>query len=159
MLDALFMSKVRKSPNGCWHWTGHIHKPTGYPYLTVRRKPYLAHRYAYEDAHGPVPRRGQPGHLQVDHECHNRSKSCPGGPACLHRRCVNPAHLVAKTAKQNSEASAHTAAHQNRRKTHCRHGHAFTPENTYRKKEGGRACKTCAIARAAASRRRRQLIK
>jgi hypothetical protein len=29
----------------------------------------------------------------------------------------------------------------NARKTHCKHGHEFTPENTYRVKNGGRACK------------------
>jgi hypothetical protein len=31
----------------------------------------------------------------------------------------------------------------NRSKTHCKHGHEYTHENTYLKKGGGRECKTC----------------
>jgi hypothetical protein len=47
-----------------------------------------------------------------------------------------------------------------RAKTHCPHGHEFTPENTYiRASDGGRECHTCRKARAAARyavRRRRE---
>ncbi len=28
-------------------------------------------------------------------------------------------------------------------KTHCDHGHEFTPENTYAKPSGGRQCRAC----------------
>lgn len=34
-------------------------------------------------------------------------------------------------------------------KTHCIHGHEFTPENTYTNPGGKRGCKTCARRRAA----------
>lgn len=34
------------------------------------------------------------------------------------------------------------------RKTHCRHGHEYTPENTYiRPSDGSRACRTCMYTR------------
>jgi hypothetical protein len=56
---------------------------------------------------------------------------------------VNPAHLVAVTPKENTDASTHTAAHRNRRKTHCVHDHEFTIENTYLAASGSRQCKTC----------------
>lgn len=31
----------------------------------------------------------------------------------------------------------------NARKTHCKHGHEYTPENTYVQPKGSRACRTC----------------
>lgn len=131
----------------------------GYPHVTISRRDHLAHRVAYERHHGvQLPKRGEPGHRQVDHECHNRSKSCPGGPTCLHRRCVNPEHLTLATAKENSEASDRTPAHRNRRKTHCSNGHEFTPENTYEqvRKNGttvSRSCKKCQVANRTRNRR------
>jgi hypothetical protein len=42
--------------------------------------------------------------------------------------------------------------HWQARKTHCKNGHEFTPDNTYIRREGGRKCKRCAIE----SNRRRQ---
>jgi hypothetical protein len=58
------------------------------------------------------------------------------------------------------DVSEHTSIHirldglkgtaaENARKTNCKHGHPFTPENTYRY-GSGRACRTCAIERATA---------
>lgn len=155
MRQSAFESRITKHASGCWHWTGRISR-TGYGDAWKlmpdgKKPPYPAHRLAYERAHGvDLPRRGEPGHRQVDHTCHNRSKSCPGGRSCLHRRCVNPTHLVLATAKENSEASSNTPAHRNRRKTHCSRGHAFTPDNTYIqvRKNGttvSRSCKRCQI--------------
>lgn len=39
--------------------------------------------------------------LQVDHTCHEADASCPGGVGCLHRLCVNPAHLEEVTNREN----------------------------------------------------------
>jgi len=152
-----FNHYIKKSTNGCWHWTGMI-STIGYGYASVNRSPKLAHRLAYEQHHGiTLEPRGHPDHRQVDHLCHNRSKSCPGGPECLHRRCVNPAHLALVTAAENTEASARTPAHQNRHKTHCKNGHEFTPENTRIRNRpgGGRQCKRCQAINC--TRRRREL--
>lgn len=37
--------------------------------------------------------------------------------------------------------------HHNAKKTHCKYGHEFTPENTHRRPNGGRTCKACRLRR------------
>lgn len=151
-----FDSLIKKSTNGCWHWIGYVDK-NGYPIATVNRLPVLAHRLAFERHHGVrLAPRGTPEHRQVDHACHNRSRSCPGGTSCLHRRCVNPAHLELTTPAENTERSSRTAAHKNRRKTHCGVcGNDLNGPDVYHY-GGGRKCKPCAVRRRNESRWRRR---
>ena len=87
----------------------------------------LAHRVAYEQANGPIP----PKH-DIHHLCENPS-------------CVNPDHLVALTRRE------HKRLHQ--RKSHCRRGHEFTPENTYVRPSGQLTCRKCQADRARRYRR------
>ena len=95
-----------------------------------------AHRFSYELINGEIP----DGYV-IDHECHNRDPHCPSGKKCIHRRCCNPKHLVAKTLGQNVKA-----AHDGRRetKTHCAHGHPWNEKNTRILSNGWRQCRTCA---------------
>jgi hypothetical protein len=83
------------SAEGCWLWTGAVNK--GYATLKVNRRRLYVHRLA-------VLARGDaiPDGLCVDHMCHNRSTACARGPACQHRRCVNPDHLDVVTPMVNS---------------------------------------------------------
>jgi len=137
-------AKVRKTET-CWLWTGG--KARGYGFFTIgskadgtRHHAYV-HRFVYELLVGPIPEG-----MTLDHLCHNADRSCPGGPTCLHRRCVNPAHLEPATMKENGLRGGSFAA-INARKTHCKHGHEFTPENTYfNRKRGRRTCKTCRLS-------------
>lgn len=63
---------------------------------------------------------------------------------------MNPSHLEAVTPQENvARGYAPNVAGQVRRdscaaRTHCKHGHELTPENTYiTPKEGWRQCKSC----------------
>jgi len=129
-----FWVKVdRRGPNECWHWTGYV-GTNGYATFFYRGQSRGAHRFAYEEQQGVVP-----DGLFIDHNCHNQDETCRGGDGCLHRRCVNPAHLRAVTPTQNQHASPHTAATV----THCPKGHAYADGNTGRWTTGARYCRRC----------------
>jgi hypothetical protein len=148
-----FWERVTKTPGGCWVWNGNI-SPHGYGTHSpdVRR----AHKIAWESVHGPVP-----DGLILDHVCHTQAVAqgtCPGGPTCLHRRCVNPDHLEPVVGAVNTMRGAGWAP-ANAAKTHCPQGHPYDAENTYYRNENGR--RSCRPCRNEASRRykaRRQAI-
>lgn len=87
----------KRGPDECWPWTGFISK-RGYGQFCIDRHSSTSpHRMAYQLAVRPVP-----DDLELDHLCHTRDLSCPGGPGCPHRRCCNPAHLEPVTALENT---------------------------------------------------------
>lgn len=110
-----FLSKI-KFPQGhekCWK----IQLSTtqeGYTQfkLSNPRRNVLGHRYIYEIFKGEIPKG-----LVIDHLCRVRS-------------CVNPDHLEVVTNEENMRRGYGVPA-INKRKTHCKRGHEFTPENTY----------------------------
>lgn len=83
---AQFWAKVRRG-DGCWLWVG-ARINDGYGLLKRSGKTVLAHRYAYELTHGPVP----DGRV-VMHTCDT--------PAC-----VRPEHLRVGTNRDNSRDMA-----------------------------------------------------
>lgn len=113
-------------PDGCWHWkAGRF--PAGYGQWTLR-KDYtkLAHRISYGALVGDLV-----DGLTIDHVCHNENLvACrASGRPCLHRLCVNPAHLEQKSLGDNTlQGGAASALHA--RKTHCKNGHEFSESNT-----------------------------
>lgn len=117
------MAKVAPEPNtGCWLWTGAIDQ--GYGKTSLRGRTLPAHRLSYLMHVGIFPYE-----LQLDHLCRTRA-------------CVNPAHLEPVSPKENVlRGTGHCAV--NARKTHCRKGHAFSPENTYLSPRGYRSCFSC----------------
>lgn len=115
----------------CWLWTGCV-RSDGYGAIGAggRGGPTLRpHRVAYELLVGPIP-----DGLTLDHLC------------CV-TTCCNPAHLEPVTSAVNIRRA--TA-----RRTHCRRGHEFTPENTI-VRPLGRECRTCRLA----GRRQRRAIR
>lgn len=127
----------------CWVWTGSV-GTSGYGYVRVGPGTRVAHRAYYEETVGPIP-----DGLQLDHLCHNADKGCRGGKGCLHRRCVNPAHLEPATQSVNQKRGRIGDAIRERSAalTHCPHGHEKTPENTYVFANGAKVCKACAKER------------
>lgn len=124
-MENRFWSRVEKT-DFCWLWTGPVNKD-GYGHIgkggagngTLR-----VHRYAYELLIGII-KEG----MQIDHVCH--TKECgKTGKDCLHRRCVNPAHLVQTTHRNNSIRDECTNSGKNVVKTHCPSGHEYSVENT-----------------------------
>jgi len=118
--------------------------PQGYPVRAIGerggQRKYYEHRLVYAEAYGPIPE-----DMTIDHLCHGWDETCAGGPTCLHRRCIELTHLEAVPKVVNIlRGRGPTAA--NAAKTHCKHGHEFTPENTYYRqdsKNGIRQCRIC----------------
>lgn len=132
-----FWAKVHKTET-CWLWTGCI-STHGYGLFSTGGTPKLmsAHRWVYQQHVGPIP-----AGRQLDHRCHNAAPECPGGRSCIHRRCVNPAHLAPATARENLLRGKTNAA-ANVAKTHCPRGHAYDEANTVIDGKGGRVCLAC----------------
>jgi hypothetical protein len=124
-----FWLKVdRRGTVGCWDWLGTI-LGNGYGQFGTKGRRFLAHRFAYELAVGPIP-----DGLVIDHLCRNR-------------RCVNPAHLEAVTDYVNVHRS-NAASALNALKTHCPRGHEYDYQVG-----GSRYCRTCKAAWERAKRR------
>jgi hypothetical protein len=124
-VDRLADKTDRRGPDECWPWTGYINRQgygrTGYK----GRRSVPAQQAVYDCLAGPVP-----DGMVVDHTCHNRDETCPGGITCIHRRCVNPAHFEAVTQAENV-ARGRSFSAVNARVTVCPHGHPYDASNTY----------------------------
>lgn len=116
------MKNTSEGQGGCWNWTGHI-LPNGYGKTHIEGKVWLVHRLTYTKVIGGIPPQ-----LQIDHLCRNRA-------------CCNPWHLEAVTLQENlRRGKSHTHL---RDRTHCKHGHEYTPQNTHVDKRGHRNCRAC----------------
>lgn len=111
--------------DGHWMWTGTT-DPNGYGFISVEGKMLRAHRVAYETFTGTEI----PDGFHIDHLCRT-----PG--------CVNPVHLEPVTPRVNILRGISFSA-VNAAKTHCKHGHEFSEENTYiAPGSGQRRCRIC----------------
>jgi hypothetical protein len=108
--------------DGCWEWRAARTKG-GYGVYWDQGGLRYAHRLMAELRYGPIPAGHEP-----DHTC--------GNPAC-----VRPSHLEIVSHRENTLRGTAPSA-RNARKTHCAHGHEFSPGNTYLN-SWGRHCREC----------------
>lgn len=116
--------------DGCWIWTGCPRMK--YPTISCGTVRLSVHRLAFELFSGPIP-----DGYDVHHRCENP-------------RCCNPDHLEALT--QIDHYRLHKV------KSHCKYGHPFSPENTYRSpsRPDEQGCKECRRRHLRESRARRK---
>ena len=94
----------------CWIWTAAMR--SGYGLIAISRtEKRSAHRVAYELSVGPIP-----DGMTIDH-------------LCRVTQCVRARHLELVSPGENTRRGFSPPAN-NARKTHCKRGHEFTPENT-----------------------------
>lgn len=97
--------------SACLTWSGARSKG-GYGQKRVEGRVLYVHRLAWEEAYGPIP-----DGLFVLHRCDNPP-------------CYEPTHLFLGTNADNMADRDAKRRQWNAAKTHCKHGHEFTPENT-----------------------------
>jgi hypothetical protein len=92
-----------------------------YPRVRVEGRITYRHRLAYEEAYGPIP-----AGLTVDHLCFNI-------------RCINPEHLEAVTASENTRRAWAIRMHRAGGDRPCIRGHV----GNWRKQGRGWQCRDC----------------
>ena len=131
-LEERFMQYVEPvTESGCWIWLGSMWGSYG-SFQMGKGRSLPAHKAAWEIFRGAFPKG-----LQADH-------------LCLVKICVNPWHIEPVTVLENLRRGGNIEAANEARRTvtHCKHGHEFTPENTYHDpSEPHRKCRTCILER------------
>lgn len=133
-LERFWLRVTPGDPDECWPWLNGRCK--GYGKFYAQGKLLAAHRVSWEIANGCAMQK----ELQAMHLCNRKN-------------CVNPSHIKPGTGKENIRAAVVDGLkpmgkeHHNGKKTHCKHGHEYTPENTLRWTSGRRQCLECACQR------------
>lgn len=135
-----FWSKVQKTAD-CWEWQAGKQGKGRYGSFKVAGRDVYAHRFAYELTYDCQI----PAGLQLDHLCRNTS-------------CVNPDHLEIVNNRENVLRGISFAA-LCAAQTHCKYGHAFTPENTYIWQRPGMTQRHCRICHRRRDRERKQRLR
>lgn len=127
-----FAEKLAPGANGCIEWqagTNHVGYGVFHPYTTTSNRKVYAHRWSYEQRHGPIPEG-----MHLDHLCRNTL-------------CVNPDHLEAVPPAVNLLRGISPTA-INARKTECHKGHPLSGANLYiTPSSGSRNCRECSRER------------
>lgn len=115
---------------GCWEYQGV--NSSGYGQIQIDGTFYYVHRLSMMIQ---LKSESIPDNLHTLHKCNNRC-------------CWNPEHLYLGTNDDNIDdmVRAGRGRSGNSDKTHCKHGHEFTPANTYYcmgSHGERRQCRTC----------------
>lgn len=127
---ARILRRSDRTADGCLLWRGA--KSHGYGIIRlgtrhVDRRLERVHRTMWTLTFGEIE-----DELEITH-------------TCGHRNCVEPTHLL-KLTHVEAVGRGDTGAH-NRAVLRCPHGHEYTESNLLTRKDGRRACKTCARQR------------
>lgn len=120
----------KRGQDECWPWIGKKTKD-GYGEIWVGKTPFIASRVAWALANQKQPE----GFV-----CHS----------CDNPVCCNPKHLWLGSPKDNVSDMIKKRRGSWQHQTHCKNGHEFTTENTYRapKQPNRRSCRACERGRA-----------
>ena len=124
-----FLRHVRINElTGCWEWTQYV-SYYGYGQARSNGKHIQAHRLSYEHYVGPIAPK-----MQIDH-------------TCSVKHCVNPDHLQQVTACENMNLAVEKKENYRSAQTHCKRGHEYNKDNSYRHKPPGRisAARVCRV--------------
>jgi len=124
LLDRFWAKVDVRGPNECWSWLGATAR--GYGRINTNRFVMSAPQLSWElENSKPFP-----VGMDSAHSCNN--------PAC-----VNPAHIEPQTRKKNIQYAADLGRlprPKGPRKTHCKRGHKYTPQDFDR---GHHRCRKC----------------
>ena len=114
---------LKGDPNACWPWQASLGSH-GYGQIgwkgNDRMHGTTAHRAIWVSLNGQIP-----DGMTIDHKCRNRV-------------CCNPSQLRLLSNYENAKDNGFA------KRTHCPHGHPYSPENTRVNDRGHRFCRECA---------------
>lgn len=134
MSDADYIAKYKAkcaiTESGCWQWR---EMPMGlkgwqYPEGMYRHQRWRLNRLMVTLTQRPM--------IKGEMACHK----------CDNHRCINPDHLFIATNRENLLDASRKGRMPGQSKTHCKHNHEFTSDNTYWSVRGltaVRNCRTC----------------
>ena len=127
-----FWSKTKQVEGGCIEWTA-AKTGKGYGRFKVQGKLKLPHRFIMEW----INQTTYPRSIDIRHRCDNPP-------------CVNPAHLIPGTRRENMidwvervMPGLRETQEPRKPKTHCKYDHPYSGENLYVDDKGGRRCRAC----------------
>jgi hypothetical protein len=126
----LALSRIRKQSlvdGEHWLFAG-MKNGSRYGYITINSRKFIVSRLSL------AIHRGLDYNDLSWEACHKST--------CRFRHCWNPEHLEKGNPSKNTLDSVRDGTHNMARKTHCKRGHEFTPENTYLI-NGMRHCRQC----------------